>query len=154
MKVYVAGALSEPTGLAARTRFYERIASICQDLSFEVYVPHLSKKKANLSDASLTPRKIFDWDARHVKSSDVVIAYVGIASLGVGMELGLAACLNLPVITICERGRKVSPMILGHPCLVRHIEYDSEDECSIELGNALMTFCQSHPRYELHPAGI
>jgi len=138
-KVYIAGALTNVQENANRTKLYEYIANVCNQLGFNVYVPHLSKQLLPPSTVKrLTPERIFDWDTQRVTESDIVVAYVGLASLGVGIELGYAALLEIPLITICERGQQVSPMVLGHRCLVRHIEYDTERDIEPKLQEALL----------------
>lgn len=137
MKIYLAGALTRVSDVADRTLFYEQIAGICQQLHFEVYVPHISKRMAPVPVERLAPKDIFEWDIDHIRASDLVIAYVGVTSFGVGIELGFAACLDIPVITICERGTVVSPMVLGHPCLISHIEFGAEEECLQTLADLL-----------------
>lgn len=128
-KVYIAGALTEIDDEDNRKNFYENLGKVCSEANYIPYIPHLSKKALSSNMIKkLTPKRIFDWDIEKVLESDLVVAYVGYPSMGVGIELGYAACLNIPIITICEKGESISPMILGHKCLVQHIEYSNEIE--------------------------
>ncbi len=139
-KIYVAGALTNVKEYVSvnKKELYENIASICSRLGFDVYVPHLSKQELSSSIAkNLTPKRIFEWDIQQVTEADIIIAYVGLVSLGVGIELGYAACLKIPVITLCEKGQPISPMILGHSCLVEHIEYRTEKDYERKLQQTL-----------------
>ncbi len=138
-KIYVAGALTNIKECVSKRKLYENIANICIQLGFNVYVPHLSKQELSPKAVkNLTPKQIFEWDTRQVTESDIVIAYVGAVSLGVGIELGYAACLKTPVITLCEKGQQVSPMVLGHTCLVEHIEYETEKDYKSKLRQTLL----------------
>jgi hypothetical protein len=62
---------------------------------------------------------------------------VGIPSIGVGIELGLAVEWSIPIISFCEEGIEVSPMLLGHPKLKQHIQYKTEAELLQKLSNTL-----------------
>lgn len=131
--VYVAGALTKNPGVEIETPLYEAIAQVCELFHFKAYVPHLSRSESDSDALDFQPQEIFAWDIDHVSRADLLIASVSSASLGVGIELGHAACLGIPVVTLCRRGVNLSPMVLGHPLLIKHIEFETWEEAQLLL---------------------
>ncbi|MDL1944715.1 hypothetical protein FBQ99_20500 [Chloroflexi bacterium CFX2] len=127
-KVYVAGPLTAPTGYQEKSQLYDLVIQVCKQNSFLPCAPHIEKRKRDHTRQVLSPERIFRWDYEHLKKVDLVVAYVGIPSIGVGMELGLAAEWAIPVISFCESNVEVSPMVLGHPTLIRHIQFEAEHD--------------------------
>jgi len=125
-RVYISGALTsvpDPTRIKA---FYEAIGDVCHKVGFDVYLPHLNSDPQKHPD--LTPRQVFELDKNKVCASDLVTAYVGIPSLGVGMELAYAESAGIPIILLCEQETRISRFPLGIPTLVETIRFlDFED---------------------------
>jgi 2'-deoxynucleoside 5'-phosphate N-hydrolase len=136
-KVYIAGPLTNCKGFLANRNLCDIIVNVCEQHSFIPYAPHIEKRKRDVARQSANPTMIFKWDYECLKQADLVIAYVGIPSMGVGMELGLAAEWSTTVITFCEEGVEVSPMVLGHPSLICHIQYENEAELVKKLNDTL-----------------
>ena len=137
--IYIAGPL---TGIGISTEkfhIYDVVAKLCTDQSFTVLAPHIELKNRGVekSEMCISPKQIFDWDYKWVKKSNVILAYVGIPSLGVGIELGLAVEWSIPFVTYCEKGVRVSPMVLGHPYSIEHVEFDRESDLKTKIRDAL-----------------
>lgn len=135
-KVYVAGPLTAPAGFQEKSELYDLVIKVSEQNSFLPYAPHIEKRKRDVTGQVVSPEKIFRWDYEHLKQMDLVVAYVGIPSIGVGMELGLAAEWSIPVISFCESNVEVSPMVLGHPALICHIQFETENELLEKLNAA------------------
>ena len=133
-EAYISCALSGESAHVLRA-FYERIASLCEDMGFQAYVPHLHTDPGDTTDRS--PRDIYLTDMARVRKSDVVIAYVGSPSVSVGMELQLAAQNDIPVILLYEGDGRVSRFALGLPCVVSHIQFDDYDDALAHLRSVL-----------------
>src|SRR3989304_6326725 len=98
-KTYVAGSLTDPKGFQEKSKLYDLVVQVCEQNSFIPCAPHIEKRKRDTARQSISPTMIFKWDYECLKQADLVIAYVGIPSIGVGMELGLAAEWLIPVIS-------------------------------------------------------
>src|SRR5207237_10795688 len=114
-EAYVSGALTAPPD-GARTRlFYELLAEVVESAGLRAYLPH--RVTDPVAASHLDPRAVYDIDRAHVTGSRVVVAYAGIPSFGVGIEVELARAHGLPVILVVERDRTVSRLLLGSPAV-------------------------------------
>jgi len=71
----------------------------------------------------LPDENIYARDIKWIKESDLVIAEVTNASLGVGYEISYAEQLNKKIICIYQKTTNLSAMINGNPNLIK-IPYD------------------------------
>src|SRR5690242_10257051 len=115
-EAYVSGALTALDD-GARTRlFYELLAEVVESVGLRAYLPH--RVTDPVAASHLDPRAVYDIDRAHVTGSRVVVAYAGIPSFGVGIEVELAREHGIPVILVVERDRTVSRVLLGNPAVV------------------------------------
>lgn len=105
-KAYISGSLTgvDNSTLLKLKRFYEDIADLCREFDINPYVPHL--KSDPITHPDLSPSEVYEMDRKEVLGSDIVIAYVGIPSFGVGIEIEIARENNIPVILIYMRKTK------------------------------------------------
>lgn len=134
-KVYISGALTGVPHVEDLKALYEKIAKFCEARGWEAYVPHLNSDPLN--DPDLTPRRVYDMDHHEVITSDMVIAYVGWPSLGVGQELEIACQHDIPLILLAETDLKVSRMALGNPLVVKEVRYSDEDDLFKKLAETM-----------------
>jgi hypothetical protein len=122
---YVSGALTSLED-GARTRlFYELLAEVVESAGLRAYLPHRVTDPVTASH--LDPRAVYDIDRAHVTGSRVVVAYAGIPSFGVGIEVELAREHGIPVILVVERERTVSRLLLGNPAVVEVVRFADLD---------------------------
>ncbi len=115
---YMSSAL---TGLDGETYKYvtkdicERVLAVCQSIKAHCYCPHLYTPPA----IGVALHKVYDLDRDRVKDSAVVVAYVGIPSFGVGMEIEMAKSFDIHVILLgeVETLPSVSRLVLGSPAV-------------------------------------
>jgi|GEM_PF-2753672 len=120
-EVYVSGALTALEE-GARTRlFYEVLAEVVESAGLRAYLPH--RVSDPVGAAHLEPRAVYDIDRAHVTSARVVVAYAGIPSFGVGIEVELAREHSVPVVLVVERERTVSRLLLGNPAVVEVVRF-------------------------------
>ena len=132
-EAYVSGALTALED-GARTRlFYELLAEVVESAGLRAYLPHRVTDPVTASH--LDPRAVYDIDRAHVTGSRVVVAYAGIPSFGVGIEVELAREHGIPVILVVERDRTVSRLLLGNPAVVEIVRFADLDG----LRRALLT---------------
>jgi len=124
-EAYVSGALTSLED-GARTRlFYELLAEVVGAAGLRAYLPHRVTDPETA--AHLDPRAVYDIDRAHVTGSRVVVAYAGIPSFGVGIEVELAREHGIPVILVVERDRTVSRLLLGNPAVVEVVRFADLD---------------------------
>ncbi|EKD49425.1 MAG: hypothetical protein ACD_63C00148G0007 [uncultured bacterium] len=111
--------------------FYEDIADVCQKHGLQTFVPHMYFfPKGN-------PEDVYEREIRDISSTDLVVAYVGKPSIGVGTELEAAKTCNALIILLYEKGVKVSKLALGNPAVIHEIEFKDFDDALKKLDDAL-----------------
>src|SRR5256714_7747029 len=124
-EAYISGALSALEDAPRTKLFYELLAEIAEAAGLRAYLPH------RVSDpgiaARLDPRAVYEIDRAHVTGAAVVIAYAGIPSFGVGIEVELAREHAVPVIIVAERDRPISRLLLGNPAVVEVVKFADLD---------------------------
>ncbi len=126
MKIYFAGAIRAGRNDAA---IYAAIIKYLRSFG-EVLTEHVGDLALSESgDDGPSDRYIHDRDMAWLSSSDLVVAEVTVASLGVGYELGWATALKKPVLCLHRTisGRPLSAMIAGSPS-IQKAAYFTMDE--------------------------
>ena len=138
MKAYISGALTNVPDPDVTKALYEEIGNVCEEIGISAYIPH--KHTDPDINKDVTPETVFMVDKQEVLTSDLIIAYVGIQSLGVGMELGLAFTNNIPVILLYESNQRISRMILGIPenIKVADVVFDDSQDAVTKLKTTLI----------------
>jgi hypothetical protein len=134
-EAYISGALTALDD-GPRTRlFYELLAEIAEGASLRAYLPH--RVTDPIAAAHLDPRAVYEIDRAHVIAAAVVIAYAGIPSFGVGIEVELAREHGIPVIVVAERDRTISRLLLGNPAVLEVVRFADLDGLRRALTAAL-----------------
>ena len=114
-EAYISGALTALEDAQRTKLFYEMLAEIASGARLRPYLPH--RVTDPVTTAHLDARAVYDIDRAHVASAAVVIAYAGIPSFGVGIEVELAREHGIPVVLVVERERAISRLLLGNPAV-------------------------------------
>ncbi len=138
-KIYISGALTIIDSKKDLKNIYERIAGICSTICSDVYVPHLGGTDP-VKDPLVHPGSVWVKDHREVASSDLIVAYVGTPSLGVGAELEIARITASDIILWWFKGEKVSRMAKGNPAVSYQIEAKNEKELEKKLREILKKY--------------
>src|SRR5438309_9742744 len=93
-EAYISGALTALEDAPRTKLFYEVLAEIAEGARLRAYLPH--RVTDPVAAASLDPRAVYEIDRGHVTSAVVLIAYAGIPSFGVGIEVELARAPAVP----------------------------------------------------------
>lgn len=138
-KVYVSGPLTnvEISVATSLKQFYIAIRDLCHKSGYDAYVPHANGTDP-IANPHIPPWQVFRTDKEQVQSSDLVIAYVNIPSLGVGMELAYAESRSIPIILLYERGAQVSRFVLGIPTVVAIVEFVDFDDALKQIESQLI----------------
>jgi hypothetical protein len=94
---------------------------VVEPVGLRAYLPH--RVTGPVAAAHLEPRAVYDIDRAHVTAARVVVAYAGIPSFGVGIEVELAREHAVPVVLVVERDRTVSRLLLGNPAVVDVVRF-------------------------------
>jgi 2'-deoxynucleoside 5'-phosphate N-hydrolase len=138
---YISGPLQAAVDLARARAFYEHLAHICHESGCEPYVPHQQTDPVHHAGASA--HSVYTRDLEAVANADLIVAYVGAPSSGVGAELGIAHERHIPVIGLCGPEGVASRFIEGllgatpSAVLLRYRDYD---ECRLVLASAVDAF--------------
>jgi 2'-deoxynucleoside 5'-phosphate N-hydrolase len=130
-KVYISGALTGIKNLEEIKDFYEDAGFLCQGFGMQAYVPHLTTDPVNNPD--ITPQLVFETDKYQISQADLVIGYIGIPSLGVGMELAYAEVNKIPVILLYEENKHISRFPRGIPTVIAEIQFSSYEDALNQL---------------------
>jgi len=127
-RVYVSGPLTVggTDEIERLKQFYEAIAAVCRGQGYATYVPH--QHTDPISHSSILPRNVYEIDMRQVSRADLVLAYVGRASHGVGAEIERAYHTGTKVVLLYEQGTKVSRLIRGCPAVSTEIEFVGQED--------------------------
>jgi nucleoside 2-deoxyribosyltransferase len=137
MKLYISGPLQSAEDLNAARTFYEALAKACDEDGWDVYLPHQNTDP--IRNRTLSEAVVFDRDLEALYAADVVAAYIGRASSGVGAELGIAFSRKQPILGFYQRNERPSRFILG--MLERSgqpvISFDDISDCCARVQMAL-----------------
>jgi 2'-deoxynucleoside 5'-phosphate N-hydrolase len=127
---YISGPLHSVSDLARMRRFYEFLAEVCRECGFDPYLPHAH------TDPELNPDlpsiDVFRKDLQHLTTANIVVAYIGMPSSGVGAELGISLSRDAYVVAIFRRGDSPSRFLLGMVEDSPHavvLEFTDESHC-------------------------
>ena len=134
-EAYISGALTALEDAPRTKLFYEVLAEIAGAAGLRPYLPH--RVTDPVASAHLDPRAVYEIDRAHVTSAAVLIAYAGIPSFGVGIEVELAREHSVPVIIVAERDRPISRLLLGNPAVVEVVKFADLDGLRRALAAAL-----------------
>jgi 2'-deoxynucleoside 5'-phosphate N-hydrolase len=134
--IYVSGALTGVDNPLEIKDFYESIGVLCQTIGLRCYVPHVNTDPIDNPD--ITPQQVFETDKFEVSQADLVIAYVGIPSLGVGMELAYAEIQETPIVILYEKGKKISRFPRGIPTIIAELQFTGYEDALEQLKSILI----------------
>jgi len=124
-EAYISGALTALEDGPRTKIFYELLAEIALAAHLRPYLPH--RVTDPVTAAHLDPRAVYEIDRAHVTAAAVVVAYAGLPSFGVGIEVELAREHGIPVIIVAESERAVSRLLLGNPAVVEVVRFADLD---------------------------
>ena len=134
-KVYISGALTGVSDPDSLKKFYEDIGKLCREFDMMPYIPHQHTDPERHS--KVTPKKVYNKDKKQIWKSNLVIAYVGVSSLGVGSELAIAEVSDVPIILIYEKGKQISRMARGNTAVIHKVRCTNFDEALNRLREIL-----------------
>ncbi|AFY46385.1 hypothetical protein Nos7524_0473 [Nostoc sp. PCC 7524] len=141
-RVYVSGALTGINNLDSVKEFYVTIGLLSEKMGFQTYIPHL--KTDPIQHPDISPCTVFETDKHQVTESDLVIAYIGYASLGVGMELAYAETYAIPIILLYEKDKVISRFPRGIPTVFSEIAFTDYKDALAQLEIVLKKWRQQH----------
>ena len=143
--IYISGALTGIDNQESIKAFYESIGLLCQELGLNAYVPHLHTDP--VKHPHVTPDQVFTKDKNQVINSDLLIAYIGYPSFGVGMEIAYAETKNIPTILLYEKDKTVSRFPRGIPHKIAEIQFEDYEDALNQLRKVLLTHISIDKQY-------
>jgi 2'-deoxynucleoside 5'-phosphate N-hydrolase len=140
---YISGPLQAAVDIDQARRFYEFLAEVCRARGCEAYLPH--QRTDPVHHAQTSARLVFDRDLNAVCAADLIVAYVGVSSSGVGAELGIAHQRRIPVIGLCGPEGVASRFIEGlldSTPDTRLVRYRDDNDCRRLLTAELDSFVE------------
>jgi hypothetical protein len=134
-EAYISGALTALDDAPRMKLFYELLAEIVEAAGLRAYLPH--RVTDPVDAAELDPRAVYEIDRAHVTGAAVLVAYAGVPSFGVGIEVELAREHGVPAIVVAERDRPISRLLLGNPAVVEVVRFADLDGLRRALTSAL-----------------
>jgi transcriptional regulator with XRE-family HTH domain len=110
LRAYVSGALTGAERADAHD-LYEAAAEVLRAHGLTAYVPHMATDP--VMHPTIAADAVYQRDRSEVVTADLVVAFVGRPSFGVGMELELAAAALVPILLVIPEGFRVSRMVTG-----------------------------------------
>lgn len=104
-------------------------------MGLKSYIPHLKTDPINHPD--INPRQVFKDDKHQVSLSSLVIAYLGLPSFGVGMELAYAETKNISIILLYETDKNISRFPRGIPTVFSEIKFNDYQDALNKLEKVL-----------------
>ncbi|MBI2484780.1 hypothetical protein HYW18_01365 [Candidatus Uhrbacteria bacterium] len=115
--------------------FYSQLKIAAGEVGVEMYCPH--EHTDPLKATVHSPSEIYDVDKKRVQESDVLVAYLGSPSFGVGAEMEMAHSAGKPAVILVEKGKKIPRIMAGYPSVVYLVEFESWPEACRQLKNVL-----------------
>lgn len=137
VRAHISGILTNlPPGKKQRyLEFYDQLAAVCRKHGWQTFVPHHFVYSDDFPEASCT--EVYEREIRDLKEADVVVAYVGQPSLGVGMELEAARAQNAIIILMYEVGTILSRVVRGNPAVIHEIAFKDFPDALEKLNGVL-----------------
>ena len=132
MRIFFAGPLTELKNPEATKQFYVTLLTMAKNLGFECFWAFLNGTDP-IKNPDVLPADVYRRDIDQLEKSDIVIAYVGEASTGTGVEIEHAHHIGKPVILLHEQGKRVSRMVRGCPSIKKEIVFSSHEDALDQL---------------------
>lgn len=136
---YVCGPLTElPIGIQESVKsFYEQIADLCEEqINRRAFVPH--EHFDPVKHADFLSKDVDRAERKQVCGRTSLLIVVAIApSWGGGIEVEMAYRSNVPVLILCEKGKKISRLLRGNPAVAEIIYYDSSTDALRKLKDCI-----------------
>lgn len=110
-RAYISGALTGAPALDVARRRYEEAADTCSAHGYDAFVPHLQNDPELAPQ--LSPEVVYTSDHGALESADLVVAFLGTPSLGVGAEVAIALQHKSRLVAIYAQPERVSRFMLG-----------------------------------------
>lgn len=139
MRIFFAGPLTELSHPEATKAFYIKLAEIARANGIDYFWAFLNGTDP-IKNPEVTSRDVYQRDIAELEKSDCLVAYVGEASTGTGLEIEHAKIKNIPVYLLYEKGKNISRMLLGCPSVKKEIVFADEPDALSQFTSLLQSF--------------
>ncbi len=136
MKIFFSTPLTNLADPERSKQFFNKLDALAKDMGFGTFWAFLSGTDPILNP-EVKPREVYRRDIKALDESDLMIAYVGEPSTGVGIEIEHANKTGKSVVILYEEGKRVSRMLRGCPAVKEEIVFTSEEDAISKLRSYL-----------------
>lgn len=127
--MYVSGALTGVGDPERGKHFYERLGAAAAEAGFEAYLPHTETDP--IDHPATGPLEVYAKDIGAIRTSDVLLAWLGTPSLGVGAEIAFAINSGIEVLGVRPACATVSRFVVGMLEATGSTVVDLDDESNL-----------------------
>lgn len=128
MRIFFAGPLTDLKNPNKTKGFYLKLARIAQKTGFDYFWAFQHGTDPNV-ERKISAQEVYKRDSTQLLKSNIMVAYIGEPSPGVGVEVEIAHTHDIPVCILYEKDRWTSRMLRGCPSIRKEIVFTSEKDC-------------------------
>lgn len=136
MRIFFAGPLTDLKNPDKTKAFYTKLAEVAQNHGFDYFWAFQHGTDPNV-EHKISAREVYKRDKTELLKSDIMVAYIGEPSSGVGVEVELAHEHNIPVYVLYEKGRWTSRMLRGCPAVKKEVVFTDEPDALSQFASLL-----------------
>ncbi len=139
MRIFFAGPLTDLKDPDKTKEFYSNLSGVAKSNGFDYFWAFQNGTDPNV-ERVIPPTEVYERDTNQLLHSDVMVAYVGEPSPGVGIEVEFANTHHIPVYILYEKDRWTSRMLRGCPSVKKEIVFTDEADALSQLDALLKSF--------------
>lgn len=136
MRIFFAGPLTDLKHPDKTKSFYGKLAEIAKANGFEYFWAFQNGTDPNV-ERIISAKEVYTRDSKELLKSDLMVAYIGEPSLGVGVEVEIAHTHNIPVYVLYEKDRWTSRMLRGCPAVKKELIFTDENDALTQFDTLL-----------------
>lgn len=136
MRIFFAGPLTDLKNPDKTKAFYIKLAEVAKTNGFDFFWAFQNGTDPNV-ERIISAKEVYTRDSKELLKSDLMVAYIGEPSLGVGVEVEIAHTHNIPVYVLYEKGRWTSRMLRGCPAVKKELVYFNESDALSQFASLL-----------------
>lgn len=138
MKIFFAGPLTDLKNPNKTKAFYVKLADVAKSHGFDYFWAFQHGTDPNI-ERVISASEVYERDNKQLLKSDIMVAYIGESSSGVGIEVEIAHTHNIPVYLLYEKGTWTSRMLRGCPAVKKELVFTDEADGLKQFESLLKT---------------
>lgn len=133
MRIFFAGPLTDLKNPKITKAFYRRLAGVAKSNGFDYFWAFL-KGTDPVKNPDVPPAEVYKIDTYQLQHSDLMVAYIGEASTGTGIEIEYAHTHHIPIYILYEKDKRISRMLRGCPAVKKEIIFTDFNDAINQFG--------------------